>query len=64
MHEEMHRKWAEKLKLLLQRANNRKKEDRITKHFRTRIRNTINDIVLKALKKEPATKNTEKGWKW
>lgn len=57
MHEEMGRNWAEKIKLLLQKANDRKKEDRITKHFRTRIRNTINEIVLNALKKEPIAEN-------
>ena len=57
MHEEMHRNWAEQLKLLLQKANDRKKEGRVTQHFRTRIRNTINDIVLKALRKEPMAEN-------
>ncbi len=57
MHEEMHRNWAEQLKLLLQKANDRKNEDRVTQHFRSRIRNTINDIVLKALRKEPMSEN-------
>lgn len=60
MHEEMNREWAKKIKLLLQKANDRKKEDRITKHFKTRIRNTITDIVLKALRKEPVAENIKR----
>ncbi len=56
MHEEMSRKWAEKIKILLQRANGRKNEEKITQHFQTRIRNQIKDIVHKALKKEPKEK--------
>jgi transposase len=53
LHEEMNRAWAEKLKILLQRANERKTEGAITPHFRTRIRNQIEEIVCAALKKEP-----------
>jgi transposase len=53
MHEEMNRKWAEKLKRILQRANERKIAGNITRHYQTRIRNQIEDIVSKALRKEP-----------
>lgn len=56
MHEEMNRRWGEKIKILLQRANAGKKEEKITPHFQTRIRNQIKDIVHKALKKEPKEK--------
>lgn len=59
MHEEMGRKWAEMIKILLQRANERKNEGNITPHFQTRIRNQITRIVNKALKKEPKEKHQE-----
>jgi transposase len=59
MHEEMNRKWAEKIKILMQRANERKKEGKITRHFQTRIRNQIEDIVEHALKKEPRAQNQQ-----
>ena len=53
MHEEMKRAWAEKLKLILQMSNERKKTGNLTKHWRTRIRNQIESIVASALPKEP-----------
>ena len=57
MHEEMNRKWAEKLKLILQKANERKNSGIITRHFITRVRNGIKDIITNALRKEPRQEN-------
>jgi transposase len=57
MHEEMNRKWAEEIKILLQRANDRKIAGNITAHFQTRIRNQIGNIVYKALRREPKEKH-------
>ena len=59
MHEEMNRKWAEELKLILQRANKRKMTGTITAHFQTRIRNQIEYIVFHALREEPKPKVIE-----
>lgn len=59
MHEEENKKWAGRLKEILQSANRRKQEGKLTKHFRTRIKNQITDLVLKALRNEPKEKYTE-----
>ena len=57
MHEEMNRKWAEKLKLKLQEANDRKKSGTVTSYFIAKIKREIKDIVTKAIKKEPKQEN-------
>ena len=59
MHEELNRTWAKELKIVLQRANARKAADNITTHFQTRIRNQIEGIVYKALRKEPKPKHED-----
>lgn len=59
MYEEGGRKWAGSLMAILQSANKRKQEIQITNHYRTRIRNSIIDLVKKALKSEPKEKNKE-----
>lgn len=59
MHEEMNRQWAAELKVILQRANERKNAGNITRHFQTRIRNQIEHLVCKALRKEPKEKHEE-----
>lgn len=59
IHEEEGKKWAGLLKKILQSANKRKQEGKLTKHFRTRIKNQITDLVFKALRNEPKVKNTE-----
>lgn len=60
MHEEMNREWAEKIKCILQKSNQRKKEGRLTAHFITRVKNDIKAIVRKALRMEPKEKNAER----
>jgi len=56
LHEEMDRQWAAELITLLQRANERKNAGNITRHFQTRTRNNIEQLVRKALKEEPEEK--------
>jgi transposase len=57
IYEEEGRKWAGKLISILQQANKRKQEEQLTNHFRTRIRNQIKSLVIKALRNEPKEKN-------
>ncbi len=57
MHEEEGKKWAGRLKEVLQSANKRKQEGNLTNHYRTRIKNQITALVLKALRNEPKEKN-------
>lgn len=53
VHEEMNRNWAdETIKLLIQ-GNERKKEGTLTHNWITRTENKIEDIVQKAIRKEP-----------
>lgn len=60
MYEEEGKKWAGRLIELLQKANERKKEARISNHFSTRLRNQISGIVSRALRNEPKEKNVER----
>ena len=57
IYEEENRNWAGKLISILQGANKRKQEKKLTNHFRTRIRNQITNLVIKAYRNEPKTKN-------
>jgi hypothetical protein len=59
MHEEMKRKWAEKLKTILIKANQQKMSGNVTTQYHTNIRNQIDDIVRKALKAEPKQKHEQ-----
>jgi transposase len=53
LHEEKNRQWAGKLKVILQKANERKNAGNITRHYQTRIRNQIEELVCIAWREEP-----------
>ena len=56
VHEEMNRPWADEMIRLLQRANTRKKEEKLTGHWITRTENRMDAIIQKAERKEAAEK--------
>ena len=60
VHEEMNRPWAREMIELLQRANERKKQETLTSHWITRTANKMDTIIQKAERKEPKEKY-EKG---
>lgn len=55
-HEEMNRPWADEMMQLLKQGNEKKKTETLTNHWITRAANKMDDIILKALKKEPKEK--------
>jgi transposase len=60
LHEEQNRKWAGELLALLQGANKRKNQGKVTRYYRRRIRNEITGLVKQALRGEPKEKNKAK----
>lgn len=53
VHEEMNRTWAKELQDILRQANERKNAETITKHYQTRTKNRIEELVNRALRNEP-----------